>query len=172
MKWHFEGCNFRPAERILSIISCREFKAEPKELPCTSMSSRYTRHCWRGTPLRTQPISLENVAGALQSPKGRTLNCHSPRLVQNAVLGLTSVVGNTRCSCPQRSREENQEEPTTRSRDSSMQGTSLSWLSRSQPPVSHLLGSCQLMSADDQGLSEGSIIPLCSRFVTVSSHAS
>lgn len=62
----------------------------------------------------TLPISLSNVKGALQRPKGRTLNCHKLPLVIKAVLGLalgvrgpasTHYVGpewRTRMTLPQR----------------------------------------------------------------------
>jgi hypothetical protein len=42
------------------------------------MSSRYTRHVFQVNPAKIFSISLSNTAGALQSPKAKTVNCQSP----------------------------------------------------------------------------------------------
>jgi hypothetical protein len=40
-------------------------------------------------PLKTVSINLSNVAGALQGPRGMTVNCHSPYPVKKAVFSLS-----------------------------------------------------------------------------------
>jgi len=47
-------------------------------------SSRCARQPSKVRPVRTDSTSRSNVAGALHSPKGMTLNCHSPRPFENA----------------------------------------------------------------------------------------
>jgi hypothetical protein len=48
---------------------------------------------------KTVYINRSNVAGALQRPKGMTLNCHSPLPVENVVLSLSSGCRST-CQYP------------------------------------------------------------------------
>jgi hypothetical protein len=52
--------------------------------PITITSSKYTRHETYVRPRRTVPINLSNVTGALQRPKGMTVNRHNPSPVENA----------------------------------------------------------------------------------------
>ena len=65
----------------------------------TIMSSRYIRHSWDVNPASTHSMSLWNVAGALVSPNGITLNSKCPLGVEKAVFALASVVSST-CQYP------------------------------------------------------------------------
>jgi hypothetical protein len=63
--------------------------------------SKYTRHESYVRPRRTVSISRSKVAGALQRPKGMTINCHKPCPVENAVFSLSSgctLLANNRSS--------------------------------------------------------------------------
>ena len=53
------------------------------------MSSMYTRAVSGGRPASTRSMRRSNVAGALHSPKGITVNCHKPPPVVKAVFSLS-----------------------------------------------------------------------------------
>jgi len=72
--WHFLGCNFRLACFNRSNTCCKFCKCSSKDLPIIIMSSRYTRQLVHYNPVSTESIRSWKVAGALQSPKGITLN--------------------------------------------------------------------------------------------------
>lgn len=69
------------------------------------------------------PLSHSNVAGALHRPKQRTLNCHNTLPVQNTVFGMASGLRGTCQYLLRRFKEEYQDEPDTKSKDPSMQGS-------------------------------------------------
>ncbi len=48
-----------------------------------------------GNPLNTASINLSNVAGALHSPNGMTVNCHSPCPNEKAVFSLLAGSSST-----------------------------------------------------------------------------
>ena len=63
------------------------------------MSCRYTKQMSHGNPLNTASINLSNVAGALHSPNGMTVNCHSPCPNEKAVFSLLAGSSST-CQYP------------------------------------------------------------------------
>ena len=72
--------------------------------------------------MRKLSVSRSNIADALQRPKSMTLNCNSPCLMEEAVLGRASVASAT-CQYPlERCRELNQLEPVMCSNASSIRG--------------------------------------------------
>lgn len=88
IKWHLSGCRFRPVAATLPSTSPRDASASSN---ISAWTKRYNiRHSLRETLSNTLSMSRSNVAGALQSPNGRTLNCQSPLFVRNVVLGADS----------------------------------------------------------------------------------
>lgn len=95
------------------------------------------------------------------------MNCHKPPLVMNAVLGLASGAKGT-CQYPlHRSREENQEDPTTVSKASLMHGrrygsflvTLLRGLKSTQTHQSSFVFLGTMTTGEAQELVEGSMSP-------------
>jgi hypothetical protein len=62
--------------------------------PIMITSSKYTRQELYVRPRNTVSISLSEVAGALQSPKGMTVNFHNPWPIEKSVFSLSSG-----CTC-------------------------------------------------------------------------
>ena len=115
----------------------------------------------------TGSISCSNFAGALNSPKGITVNFHSPCPVKNAFFSLSSGCSST-CQYPLfRSNVENQFASARVSRVSSVLGSgkqsfivksfNLRFSTQKRMFASFLLTST---AGDDQGLSDSSITPL------------
>ena len=102
--------------------SLRILKCSAKFLPSTITSSKYTRQLIYCNPVRTMSINRWNVAGALQRPKGITLNSKRPSSIRNATFSWSSEFIST-CQQPLiRSKVLNSLEPARVSRVSSILG--------------------------------------------------
>lgn len=78
-KEHFDGFSFSPASFILSNTTQKLSKCSLKLFP-----NQLRHQCDHCKPARTRSIRRWNVAEALQSPNGMTLNSNRPSGVQNA----------------------------------------------------------------------------------------
>ena len=120
---HLDGLSFSPAVLILCRTCLSLLKCCSNDLPKTITSSRYARHVSQVSPSRVASINLAKVAGALQRPKGRTLNWYNcPPLVEKAVFSLSSSATGT-CQYPDcKSSVEKNLLPSRASRESSILG--------------------------------------------------
>ncbi|XP_069051856.1 adhesion G protein-coupled receptor E2-like [Lepisosteus oculatus] len=88
---HFPGLSLNPARRMQANTKCMFARACSKSQAC--MRKSYTMHSLRGTEASTCSIIRSNVAGALHSPKGMTVNCQSPLPMEKAIFGRPLDVG-------------------------------------------------------------------------------
>lgn len=90
--WNVSGFSFSLVSRNLRHTLRRLLSCSWSVRPMTVVSSRPSKV----RPVRTGSMSRSKVAGALHSPKDMTLNCHSPRPLENAptwsILGLRAYL--------------------------------------------------------------------------------
>ena len=86
---HFFTLNFSPA--VVTSVRCRFLRRSSKVLSITVKSSKCNRQHFQCRLFSTRSISRSNMAGALQSPNGITLNCHKPPFALNAVFSLSAI---------------------------------------------------------------------------------
>ena len=84
-KLHLDGFNLSPASCSRWNTCSRCSRHWLMLSPATIMSSIYTRHSSHWRPRSTVSMRRSNVAGALTSPNGMTLNSYRPILVEKAV---------------------------------------------------------------------------------------
>ena len=73
-RWHFPGFTFSPADSSLPKTSPSRCRWLGKSRENTTISSRYTKHEVHCNPRMATSMSLSKVPGALQRPKGITVN--------------------------------------------------------------------------------------------------
>ena len=119
---HFFGAKNREYSTSLFNMARKWLKCSSNVFENTITSSKYTRQLCHFSPASTTSIILWNVAGALHSPNGITLNCHSPAGEIKAVFSLSSS-RNGICQYPHfRSNVEKCFAPSRAASKSSMRG--------------------------------------------------
>ena len=89
-KKHLLALNCNPYSAMRPNIFSRYLMWLSKYLLNTTMSSRYTRTDCHLRPARHRSIRRWKVAGALQRPKGITLNSNNPSGARKVVFSLSS----------------------------------------------------------------------------------
>ena len=83
---HLRSLNFNPAARRRENTTLNRTRGLGTTVERTIISSRYTRHTLKFSPLITRSINRLNVAGAPANPNSITRNRNVPYLVMKVVL--------------------------------------------------------------------------------------